>query len=158
MSESSKKAPVDLTATIHLNQLRAVPNVNSNSNTGTKKFEEKYAEQIAKLPKETQDVIAKLTQNQALLVISKGPGLGSRFLLDKNEIYIGREMKNDVVLDDITVSRSHALIKVGNELTIKDLGSLNGTYVNSKISAQSTLTAGDEIQIGKFHMNIFCNL
>lgn len=161
MSESSKQKPVDLTATIHLNQLRAVPDgLNNTSNLSTEDLEQKYQDQVGRLPKETQEVIAKLKSNQALLVISKGPGSGARFLIDKPEVYIGREMKNDVVLDDITVSRSHVLIKsdmAKQSFSIKDLGSLNGTYVNSVICAQSDLKAGDEIQIGKFHLNIFTN-
>ncbi|NBV95352.1 MAG: FHA domain-containing protein [Actinobacteria bacterium] len=159
MSESSKQKPVDLTATIHLNQLRSVPDaVNANNSENSTSFEQNYLNQLKKLPPDTQAVIEKLKEDQALLVISKGPGIGARFLVNKPEIYIGREMKNDVVLDDITVSRSHVVIKidnVSNSLSLKDLGSLNGTYVNSVIRAQSVLKPGDEIQIGKFHLNIF---
>lgn len=159
MSESSKQKPVDLTATIHLNQLRSVPDaVNANNSENSTSFEQNYLNQLKKLPADTQAVIEKLKEDQALLVISKGPGIGARFLVNKPEIYIGREMKNDVVLDDITVSRSHVVIKidnVSNSLSLKDLGSLNGTYVNSVIRAQSVLKPGDEIQIGKFHLNIF---
>ena len=159
MSESSKQKPVDLTATIHLNQLRSVPDaVNANNSENSTSFEQDYLNQLKKLPPDTQAVIEKLKEDQALLVISKGPGTGARFLVNKPEIYIGREMKNDVVLDDITVSRSHVVIKIdnaSNSLSLKDLGSLNGTYVNSVIRAQSVLKPGDEIQIGKFHLNIF---
>jgi len=159
VSESSKQKPVDLTATIHLNQLRSVPDaVNANNSENSTSFEQNYLNQLKKLPADTQAVIEKLKEDQALLVISKGPGIGARFLVNKPEIYIGREMKNDVVLDDITVSRSHVVIKidnVSNSLSLKDLGSLNGTYVNSVIRAQSVLKPGDEIQIGKFHLNIF---
>ena len=159
MSESSKQKPVDLTATIHLNQLRSVPDaVNSNNSENSTSFEQNYLNQLKKLPPDTQAVIEKLKEDQALLVISKGPGIGARFLVNKPEIYIGREMKNDVVLDDITVSRSHVVLKidnVSNSFSLKDLGSLNGTYVNSVIRAQSVLKPGDEIQIGKFHLNIF---
>ena len=159
MSERSKQKPVDLTATIHLNQLRAVPDGKvANNLKDSSSIEQNYLNQVKKLPADTQAVIEKLKGDQALLVISKGPGIGARFLVDKPEIYIGREMKNDVVLDDITVSRSHVVIKsdsVSNSFSLKDLGSLNGTYVNSVIRAQTVLKPGDEIQIGKFHLNIF---
>ena len=69
---------------------------------------------------------------------------------------IGRELNNDICLDDITVSRSHAvIIRDDDGFTVKDLGSLNGTYINAVAARERLLTDGDEIQIGKFHLTIF---
>ena len=85
-----------------------------------------------------------------------GAGLSSRYLLDSNNVKIGRDLNNEICFDDITVSRSHALIeKVDGSYAIKDLGSLNGTYVNAVAVKNGVLKAGDEIQIGKYHLTLF---
>ena len=69
---------------------------------------------------------------------------------------IGRDLNNEICFDDITVSRSHALIEKSEDAySIKDLGSLNGTYVNAVAVKNSPLRAGDEIQIGKYHLTLF---
>jgi pSer/pThr/pTyr-binding forkhead associated (FHA) protein len=89
-------------------------------------------------------------------LVLKGAGAGWRFLLDSDQIRIGRDTNNDICLDDITVSRSHALItKDGDRYAIKDLGSLNGTYLNAILVKDSKIQALDEIQIGKYHMTLF---
>ena len=69
-----------------------------------------------------------------------------------NQTYrIGRTSNNNIILDDITVSREHALITINDEaLQIKDMNSTNGVYVNNEIIKESNLKSGDKIQIGKY--------
>jgi pSer/pThr/pTyr-binding forkhead associated (FHA) protein len=66
---------------------------------------------------------------------------------------IGRSSGSAIFLDDVTVSRSHALIvKEGKNFLLKDAGSLNGTYMNNESVSEHPLVSGDEFQIGKFHL------
>ena len=69
-------------------------------------------------------------------------------------VTIGREPTSDVFLDDVTVSRNHAVIlRAGDGSPLRDLGSLNGTYVNRRrIESDEVLEDGDELQIGKFRL------
>ena len=69
-----------------------------------------------------------------------------------NQAYrLGRASTNSIILDDITVSREHALITINDEdPQIKDLNSTNGVYVNNEIIKESNLKSGDKIQIGKY--------
>uniref|UniRef100_UPI00404955D5 FHA domain-containing protein n=1 Tax=Candidatus Planktophila sp. TaxID=2175601 RepID=UPI00404955D5 len=70
-----------------------------------------------------------------------------------SEVAIGRSVDSPIFLDDVTVSRKHAVIVKDEKIfSIKDQGSLNGTYLNNQSVLHSPLTTGDEIQIGKFHM------
>jgi pSer/pThr/pTyr-binding forkhead associated (FHA) protein len=88
-----------------------------------------------------------------MVVIHRGPSKGARFLIDSGEVAIGRSVDSPIFLDDVTVSRKHAVIvKDEQRFSIKDQGSLNGTYLNNQSVLNSPLTTGDEIQIGKFHM------
>jgi pSer/pThr/pTyr-binding forkhead associated (FHA) protein len=88
-----------------------------------------------------------------MLIIHRGANRGERFLINSPETTIGRSSDNDVVLDDVTVSRKHANIRrAGERFELIDLGSLNGTYVNNNSIARATLSSGDEVQFGKFHM------
>ena len=135
--------PKDLTSTLNLRQLRAVP-----TNT-------KSADLRNQLSPQDLEVVNNLPKGSAILIVIKGAGLGSRFLLNAATTKIGRELNNDISLDDITVSRSHAVITNENGLRIKDLGSLNGTYINAIAVRDESLADGDEIQIGKFHLNLF---
>ncbi len=88
-----------------------------------------------------------------LAVRSGGPA-GSVFALDRETVTIGREPSADVFLDDVTVSRNHAVITMGpSGAALRDLGSLNGTYVNRRrIERDEVLEDGDELQIGKFRL------
>lgn len=87
------------------------------------------------------------------LTIIKGPQTGSSFVLDQNEVSIGRDPSSGVFLNDMTVSRHHALLKVnGNIATIEDLGSLNGTWVDGAIVNNANLVDGSTIQVGTFRM------
>src|SRR3954449_8519019 len=72
-----------------------------------------------------------LPVGSALLVVQKGPGAGSRFLLDKDVVTAGRHADSEIFLDDVTVSRRHATFtREGDTFSVADAGSLNGTYVN----------------------------
>jgi pSer/pThr/pTyr-binding forkhead associated (FHA) protein len=84
------------------------------------------------------------------LVVVNGPEAGTAFALDDERI-IGRHPSSDIFLDDITVSRRHAVVSRGDAgYEIGDLGSLNGTYVNAQRVETTVLRPGDEVQIGKF--------
>lgn len=87
----------------------------------------------------------------AVLVVQRGPGEGTAYPLAPPIVHIGRAADQEVFLDDITVSRRHAELRLdGNTWTLVDLGSLNGTYVNKEAVQEAPLVSGDEIQIGKF--------
>lgn len=136
--------PKDLTSTLNLRQLRALPASNQTSDIRKS------------LSTEDLNVISGLPKDSAILLVLKGAGMGSRFLLNSNTTRVGRELNNDISLDDITVSRSHAVInRDENGFSVKDLGSLNGTYINAVVAREQSLNDGDEIQIGKFHLTIF---
>jgi pSer/pThr/pTyr-binding forkhead associated (FHA) protein len=88
-----------------------------------------------------------------MLLVKKGPNAGSRFVLEKEITTVGRHPESDIFLDDITVSRRHAeIIDKGGEFRVRDVGSLNGTYVNRERTDHGVLASGDEVQIGKFRI------
>jgi pSer/pThr/pTyr-binding forkhead associated (FHA) protein len=94
-----------------------------------------------------------LPAGTALLVVRRGPNAGSRFLLDSDLTLVGRHPDSDIFLDDVTVSRRHAeFYRSGNRFTVRDVGSLNGTYVNRERIEETDLTGGDEVQVGKFRL------
>jgi len=94
-----------------------------------------------------------LPPNTALLVVRRGPNEGSRFLLDSELTEVGRRPDSDIFLDDVTVSRRHAeFYRQGGRFAVRDVGSLNGTYVNRERIEEVALNGGDEVQIGKFRM------
>ncbi len=69
---------------------------------------------------------------------------------------LGRHPESEIRLDDITVSRRHAEVtRIGDSYTVRDVGSLNGTYVNQHRVDDATLAHGDEVQIGKFRLVFF---
>ncbi len=97
-----------------------------------------------------------LPVGHALLVVQKGPGAGSRFLLDADEVNAGRHPDSEIFLDDVTVSRRHALFRrEGDSFTVADAGSLNGTYVNRDRIERVQLQDGDEVQVGKYRLVFF---
>lgn len=99
----------------------------------------------------------ELEPGQALLLVKRGPNAGSTFLLAADETTVGRGTDRDVFLDDITVSRAHAVFdrRGGTEWFVRDLSSLNGTYVNGEQVDETKLATGDEVQIGKFKLMFF---
>ncbi|HEU4810632.1 MAG TPA: FHA domain-containing protein [Nocardioides sp.] len=97
-----------------------------------------------------------LPSGHALLVVQRGPGSGSRFLLDADVVTAGRHPDSEIFLDDVTVSRRHAEFhRTGDTFTVSDVGSLNGTYVNRDRIDRVQLKDGDEVQIGKYRLVFF---
>lgn len=104
------------------------------------------------VPVELEDVVAQ-GGGAALVVRSGGGRVGESFPLDHDRMTIGRRPDSDVFLDDVTVSRDHALVvKRGDEFHLDDLGSLNGTYVNRRRIESHHLADGDELQVGKYKL------
>lgn len=99
---------------------------------------------------------SELAPGNALLIVTRGGVKESQFLIDADKTTLGRHPESDVFLDDITVSRHHArLVREEGRLSVEDLGSLNGTYVNrTLIEGPTQLRHGDEIQIGKYRATI----
>ena len=92
----------------------------------------------------------------ALLIVRRGPNSGSRFLLDSDLTTAGRHPESDIFLDDVTVSRRHAdFIRGDDGFHVRDVGSLNGTYVNRERIENIRLAGGDEVQIGKYRLVFF---
>ena len=134
----------DLTSTIHLADLRSV------------KVEPHLEEIFSALSQEERAVVAALPKDSAMFIVIAGPERGARFLLDAQELSIGRDAQSDIYLDDATVSRMHARLQRGSDgYELSDLGSLNGTYVNSRSITQIRLLVGDEVHIGKFRLTYF---
>jgi hypothetical protein len=96
----------------------------------------------------------ELTAHGPTLVIRAGGGrAGEAFVLDKDRMTVGRRPESDIFLDDVTVSRDHALlVRRSEDYYLDDLGSLNGTYVNRSRIESHRLSHGDELQIGKFKL------
>ena len=94
-----------------------------------------------------------LAPGSALLVVKRGPNAGSRFLLDADVTTAGRHPESDIFLDDVTVSRRHAeFAREGSAFVVRDVGSLNGTYLNRERIDAAALAGGDEVQIGKYRL------
>jgi len=95
----------------------------------------------------------ELPRGVGLLVVRRGSDEGARFPLEQRETTVGRHPDSDVFLDDITVSRKHAVFVTEGQVTsVRDAGSLNGTYVNRVRIDEATLASGDEVQVGKFKL------
>jgi hypothetical protein len=94
-----------------------------------------------------------LPPGTGLLLVLRGPNAGSRFLLDDDFTSTGRHPDSDIFLDDVTVSRRHAeFYRQADRFTVRDVGSLNGTYVNRERIEEAEIFGGDEVQIGKFRL------
>ncbi len=98
--------------------------------------------------------LEEVVSRGAALVIRAGGGRsGESFPLDADRLSVGRRPDSDVFLDDVTVSRDHALIvRRGSDYHLDDCGSLNGTYVNRRRIDSHRLVDGDELQIGKYKL------
>ena len=103
---------------------------------------------------EAVDIEEVVDAEGAALVIRAGGGrVGESFALHGDRVTIGRGPDSGVFLDDVTVSRDHAiLVRRGEEWSLDDCGSLNGTYVNRRRVDSSRLVDGDELQIGKYKL------
>jgi hypothetical protein len=105
-----------------------------------------------------QSGVRALPTNTALLLVKRGPNAGSRFLLDRETTTAGRHPESDIFLDDVTVSRKHAeFFRHGAQFSVRDAGSLNGTYVGRQRIDETMLSSGDEVQIGKFRLVYLSN-
>jgi pSer/pThr/pTyr-binding forkhead associated (FHA) protein len=79
--------------------------------------------------------------------------VGERFYIDRAHLEIGRDPDADIFLNDVTVSRVHAVLELADgRVSIRDVGSLNGTYVNGEYVDSAELVSGDVVQIGTFQM------
>jgi len=106
-----------------------------------------------------QEAVNALPSGAALLVVRRGPDFGARFLLDQDSTIAGRHPEVDIFLDDVTVSRRHAeFSRAGTRFSVRDLGSLNGTYGNGdRIDSSLELSDGVEVQVGKFKFTFFAS-
>ena len=103
------------------------------------------------VPVDVGDVVAD--EGAALVIRAGGGRVGESFPLTGDRMTIGRRPDSDIFLDDVTVSRDHALlVRRGGEFYLDDLGSLNGTYVNRHRIESHRLEDGDELQVGKFKL------
>ena len=142
---AAEQSQNELTSTLHLG-LREVSNSPANN----------LDEQLSLLSSEDREVLAEIQNSageKAMIVIARGAQKGSRFLITAEGASIGRSSDSAIFLDDVTVSRTHAVIeKVGKKFVLKDAGSLNGTYMNNVSVTEHELVSGEEFQIGKFHL------
>jgi pSer/pThr/pTyr-binding forkhead associated (FHA) protein len=92
-----------------------------------------------------------------ILVVKRGPIAGSRFVLDTPRTTAGRHPDSDIFLDDVTVSRRHAEVRrePDGRFVVRDVGSLNGTYLNRQRVEEAELSDGDELQVGMFKLVFF---
>ena len=111
---------------------------------------------VETLTDEEESAVKALPEGSALLIVQRGSNAGSRFLLNTDLVTAGRHQNSDIFLDDISVSRKHAnFTRTDQGIVVKDLGSLNGTYVNRDLVDECLLQPGDEVQIGKFRLVYF---
>lgn len=100
------------------------------------------------------DVVVNLneiTPGEGILVVRSGDQIGQKFVLVKGITTIGRHPDSDISLDDITVSRRHVEIEHREgKYSVRDVGSLNGTYLNQRRVDDAELMQGDELQVGKY--------
>lgn len=89
-----------------------------------------------------------------VLVATRGPNAGSEFALEHVITTAGRHPDSDIFLDDVTVSRRHAEIeRTSTGYLVRDVGSLNGTYLNQElVEGDTEMRNGDELQVGRFKL------
>ena len=145
---SAPETGSDSTSTISLAALEGALETGAEASSET-------SSEAAAVPDEEQasGVAESLPPGSALLVVKRGPNAGSRFLLDADVTTAGRHPDSDIFLDDVTVSRRHAeFLREGGAFVVRDVGSLNGTYLNRERIDVATLAGGDEVQIGKYRL------
>ncbi|MGH3003560.1 MAG: FHA domain-containing protein [Gaiellaceae bacterium] len=92
-------------------------------------------------------------EGPALVVRAGGGRAGESFKPAGERTRIGRSPDCEIFLDDVTVSRNHAVLAERDGVyVVEDQGSLNGTFVNRKRIDSAPLREGDEVQIGKYRM------
>ena len=131
------------------------------SQSSTMSFTGDFSAQLAALiaggvSREEMESISALPSGSALLIVRRGSNVGARFLLDTDAQVAGRHPNAEIFLDDVTVSRRHAeFTRQGRRFTMRDLGSLNGTYYNGERIEQVELVNGGEVQVGKFRLTFY---
>lgn len=128
----------------------------------TLSFNEEFQAQLAALEggvsADEREAVAALPSGSALLVVRRGPNIGARFLLDADVTVAGRHPDAGIFLDDVTVSRRHAEFhRHGTSFSVKDLGSLNGTYFDGVRIDEALLSDGAEVQVGKFRLTFYAS-
>ena len=106
-------------------------------------------------PVEEQAVtLPDLPEGAGIMWVKRGPNAGSKFALDREVTRAGRHPDSDIFLDDVTVSRRHAeVVRSSGGYRVRDVGSLNGTYLNrERIESEVALANGDELQVGRFKL------
>jgi pSer/pThr/pTyr-binding forkhead associated (FHA) protein len=122
----------------------------------TARFEDELIADAHGLSAEEQSAVEALPDGNALLIVTRGPNVGARFLLDSDSTIAGRHPNADIFLDDVTVSRKHVEFKrVDGEFELIDLGSLNGSYMLGQRVDRAPLRNGSDVQIGKFKMTFY---
>jgi hypothetical protein len=112
------------------------------------------AVEAADLEEELERYLEGLPPGVGLLVVRHGPNAGSSYRLEGAATTVGRHPDSDIFLDDITVSRRHVLIERDDQgFLLRDVGSLNGTYVNKERADEARLRSGDELQIGRYRIS-----
>lgn len=103
------------------------------------------------LEQEVGDILHQLPDGMGILIVRRGPNAGSTFALEAPSTTLGRDPGSDIFLDDVTVSRHHAVVdRVGDDFEVRDVGSLNGTYVDHERIETSKLQDMNELQVGRF--------
>ena len=131
--------------------------------SSTMSFTGDFSAQLAALiaggvSKEEMDSISALPSGSALLIVRRGNNVGARYLLDTDLQIAGRHPNAEIFLDDVTVSRRHAeFTRAGRSFTVRDLGSLNGTYYNGERINTVQLSNGGEVQIGKYRLTFYAS-
>ncbi|MGO1975177.1 MAG: FHA domain-containing protein [Propionibacteriaceae bacterium] len=145
-SQSSQKSPASAGSS-------AEPEAHSGDTTRTIPAVTDDPDHVDLAPEEEAAVKA-LPRGSSILIVRRGDGAESRYLVNTDKALAGRSPDSEIFLDDITVSRKHVELQRSPEgMLVRDVGSLNGTYVNRKlIEEQVLLQAGDELQIGKFRL------
>ena len=112
-----------------------------------------HAVEAADAEDELATYLEGLPPGVGLLVVRHGPNAGSSFRLEAEHTNVGRHPDSEIFLDDVTVSRRHVVIdRIEGGYVLRDVGSLNGTYVNRERVDVGALHDGDEIQVGRFRL------
>lgn len=122
-------------------------------------FIAKLAAYGTELSPEEVAAVGALPSGSAILIIHQGSGVGARFLLDADSAMAGRHPDAQIFLDDVTVSRRHAEFRRRDTVfSVRDLGSLNGTYVDGRlIDGETPLRDGQDVQVGKFRLTFYAS-
>jgi len=136
----------ELTNTLHLGLRSVVGNSPADH----------LADFLATASAEEREIVEKTINGDgksAMIFIHRGAQKGARFSIAESNATVGRSSESVIFLDDVTVSRKHAVFtKSDSGYIFSDSGSLNGSYVNNELVSEKVLVSGDEIQIGKFHL------